>query len=65
VFIEHLNAHTPLRPGLNPAQATDIVWTLTSPEVFSLLTQERGWSQEDYNIRWLSERWRACFCPEN
>jgi hypothetical protein len=27
---------------------------LTSPEVFSLLTQERGWSPEDY-IHWLSE----------
>lgn len=54
MFIEHLNAHTPLRPGLNLAQATDIVWTLTSPEVFSLLTQERGWSPEDY-IHGLSE----------
>ena len=33
---------------MHAAYARDIVWTLTSPEVFLLLTRERGWSKEKY-----------------
>jgi AcrR family transcriptional regulator len=35
--------------------ATDTVWTLTSPEVFLLLTRERGWSAENYS-NWLADK---------
>jgi AcrR family transcriptional regulator len=48
VFVEHL----PLRKGLEREQATEIVWTLTSPEVFRLLTADRGRSRERY-AAWL------------
>ena len=43
-----------LRPGLDPEQATDLVWTLSSPDVFNLLTLDRGWSAERYS-KWLSD----------
>ena len=42
-----------LRPGLSVAAATDILWTLNSPEVWGLLVGQRGWSAK----RW--ERWFA------
>jgi len=53
-FARSLFAHGPLRQGLEQGQAAEIVWTLSSPEVFRLLTQDRGWSREQY-IAWLGE----------
>lgn len=32
----------------------EIVWTITSPQVFRLLIVDRGWSREKY-ISWLGE----------
>jgi AcrR family transcriptional regulator len=51
---EHLAAQKVLRKELNTEQAADIIWAITSPEVFSLLTVERGWSKEQY-VRWLED----------
>ena len=53
-FARSLFAHGPLRQGLEQGQAAEIVWTLSSPEVFRLLTQDRGWSRVQY-IAWLGE----------
>ena len=53
-MVQSLTAHGPLRTGLDVTQGTDIVWTLTSPEVFTLLTVDRGWSREKY-VDWLSD----------
>ena len=44
----------PFRTGMDQAYARDIVWTLTSGEVFLLLTRERGWSKEKY-ADWLTD----------
>ena len=49
IFVQHL----PLRAGLDAAQAAETVWAVTSPEVFSLLTLDRGWPRERYT-RWLA-----------
>lgn len=54
VFVEQLRANGPLRAGLDDVSARDIVWTLTSPEVFLLLTRERGWPRERY-ADWLAD----------
>ena len=54
IFVQHVAARTPLREGLDEAQAAEIVWTLTSPEVFQLLTKDRGWVRERY-VEWLGE----------
>jgi TetR/AcrR family transcriptional regulator of autoinduction and epiphytic fitness len=60
--VQSLSAHGPLREGLDKAQAAEIVWTITSPEVFSLLTTDRGWSRERY-IRWLGDTLARLLLP--
>ncbi len=52
--IQHIAANGPLREGINTTQATDIVWTLMSAEVFLLLTVDRGWSKDQYG-EWLAD----------
>jgi len=42
------------RDNMDEAHARDTVWTLTSGEVFLLLTRERGWSKEKY-AQWLAD----------
>ncbi|MEI2774741.1 MAG: TetR/AcrR family transcriptional regulator [Tetrasphaera sp.] len=41
-----------LRDGLSAAEAADILWTLTSPDVADRLVRRRGWSLERYE-GWL------------
>jgi AcrR family transcriptional regulator len=42
-----------LRPGLDSARARDLLWALTSPELYQLLVIERGWSPDEYES-WLA-----------
>ncbi len=51
--VEQIASNGPFREEMDPASATDLVWTLTSPEVFLLLTRDRGWSKEKY-ADWLA-----------
>ncbi|HXY31149.1 MAG TPA: helix-turn-helix domain-containing protein [Gemmatimonadaceae bacterium] len=51
-FVTALVSNGPLRAGVTPSAATEIVWTLTSPEVHRLLRVDRGWSAERYE-QWL------------
>jgi len=51
-FVEHIAANNGLRAGLDIPGAADLVWTITSPEVFLLLTRDRQYSQEQYSA-WL------------
>ena len=37
-----------LPPGLSVAQATDILWTYSSPEVYDLLVIRSGWNLQQY-----------------
>ena len=43
-----------LRPELTIDAAADTVWVMNSPELFIMLTVERGWSADRYED-WLSE----------
>jgi AcrR family transcriptional regulator len=54
VVARHLSDLGSLREGLDEAQATETIWVITSPEVFSLLLGDRGWTKEHY-IHWLSD----------
>ena len=45
-------ARGPLRDGVSTAEAADVLWTLTSPEVHRLLRVDCGWSAEQY-AGWL------------
>ncbi len=51
-FIDCVTANGALR--VNKLTATETVWLLTSAEVYNLLTIERGWSGEEYEM-WLSQ----------
>jgi AcrR family transcriptional regulator len=52
VFVDALAANAPLRT--TPDEATDTVWTLASPELYTLQTQVAGWSRKRY-AAWLAE----------
>jgi AcrR family transcriptional regulator len=52
-FVQALLSNGPLRAGLEEAAAVDTVWTLTSAEVYRLLTVDRGWPVDRYEA-WLA-----------
>jgi AcrR family transcriptional regulator len=51
-----------LREGVTLAQATDILWTCTSDELYDLLVLQRGWSLPRYT-RFLSDFMIAALLP--
>jgi len=51
---EMLAAKKALRPGLTVQKAADIIFTLDSPEVYLLLTVERGWSPAQWQS-WVTD----------
>ncbi|XUL90147.1 TetR/AcrR family transcriptional regulator [Streptomyces galilaeus] len=53
-FVTHLAEREALRPGIDPAHATDACWALTTTAVFSKLTVEAGWDGATYQ-RWLTD----------
>jgi AcrR family transcriptional regulator len=46
-----LAAEGRLRPGLDPAVAADLIWTLTSVTTWDDLVTRRGWTASDYHER--------------
>jgi AcrR family transcriptional regulator len=54
VLVESLRARQALRPGLDVARASDILWTLNHPDVWLLLVGERGWTPEQWE-RWFAD----------
>lgn len=51
-FVGWVAANGPLRDGIDVEAAGVTVWTLTSAEVYRLLTFERGWPRDRY-VQWL------------
>ena len=43
-----------VRPGLSFDNVRDILWSLTSREMYRMMVIERGWSPEAYE-QWLAE----------
>ncbi len=54
VFVRRVFEHGQVRPDLAESHAAETVWTLSSPEVFRLLTVDRNWSREQYS-QWLAD----------
>lgn len=54
VFVHALTKNRPLRNDLTLDEAAETVFTLSSGEVFTLLTTNRGWSGKQYK-RWLAD----------
>jgi AcrR family transcriptional regulator len=52
-IIRELARRKALRAGLTQRKAADIAYTVMSPEVYRILTVERGWSEDDYEA-WLA-----------
>ncbi len=61
--VQQIASNGPFREKVDEAYATDSVWTLTSPEVFLLLTRDRGWSKEKY-AQWLADTLIQVLLPE-
>ena len=53
VAVSHWVSRGWLRDGLDVERARDMLWTLNSPAVWSLL-KDRGWSDDDY-ATWLAD----------
>ncbi len=49
----HLARRFGLRDGLTEAEAGDVLWALTAPELLDRFTRRRGWSLDTYE-RWLA-----------
>ncbi len=61
-FVRSIAANGPLREGLNEEEASEIVWALTSPELFQLMTVDRGWSRGKY-AGWLADTLTRLLLP--
>jgi AcrR family transcriptional regulator len=53
-FIRYLTVNGSLQADLTPGEAAETVWAISSAEVYSLLTIDRGWSGDQYG-RWLAK----------
>ena len=52
MVVGQIAAHGGLREGMEVSKAAEMIWTMTSPEVFLLLTRDRAYSNEQYAV-WL------------
>ncbi len=53
-LVAYLDEHHMLRKGLALEEATDVLWTLTSYELYRMLVIERHWPPERYEA-WLAQ----------
>ena len=53
-IVESLQARRALRPRLDVARATDILWALNHPDLWLLLVGERGWTPGEWE-RWFAD----------
>ena len=61
-FVRWLADNGPLRDNLSVADAADIVWAVTSPELHHLMRVDRGWPAERYQD-WLTDMLTALLLP--
>jgi AcrR family transcriptional regulator len=61
-FVADVAAAGGLRPGLSIDEAADVVWATNSPELFVMLTDERGWPADRYE-QWLADAWARLLLP--
>lgn len=57
-IVRELARRKALRPGLTQEEAADIGYAVMSPEVYRILTIERGWSEDGYQA-WLAHTLRT------
>ena len=47
-------SHGSLREDLNRGRAAEVIWSMTSPELYLLLTRDLHWTDEQYS-QWLTD----------
>ena len=60
LFAADLAATGELRPGLDPDEIADVVWSMNSAEFFTLLVRERSWDADRF-AAWLADAWTRLF----
>jgi hypothetical protein len=60
LFAADLASVSALRMDLD--EAADIIWATNAPELYQLLTTQRGWSPERYE-RFLADAWHRLLLP--
>jgi AcrR family transcriptional regulator len=60
-FAAELAAVTTLR--VDPREAADIIWATNAPELYQLLTSQRGWTPARYE-HFLADTWRRVLLPD-
>jgi AcrR family transcriptional regulator len=53
-MVEFLSTKSPLRTGLSPERATDVMLLLVGPAAYRTLVADRGWSHAEW-VAWSSE----------
>lgn len=61
-FVRQLIELGPLRRGMSLEEGADLYWATASPEVHYVLTRERGWSADRYQV-WLGDALGALLLP--
>jgi AcrR family transcriptional regulator len=56
LFAADLRATGELRPEQSDDDVADIIWSMNSPEFWTLMVTERGWSEEQFED-WLADAW--------
>lgn len=62
-LMRQIATNGPFRNELDATRAGETVWALASPELFTLLTTELGWSRETYRT-WLADTLIRSLLPE-
>jgi len=63
-LVRDLGPHGTLRVDVILDEAADVIWATASPELFILLTEERGWTHHTYE-QWLADSWTRLLLPSN
>ncbi|GAA0803487.1 TetR/AcrR family transcriptional regulator [Spirilliplanes yamanashiensis] len=58
----HVAGRFGLRPGLSVAEAADVLWALTAPELADRFVRRRGWSLQRYE-EWLATTMADALLP--
>jgi hypothetical protein len=59
---EHLAANGPLSSGMDSHAAGEIIWAMTSQDLYLLFTRDLGWANERY-ANWLNETLTRLLLP--
>ncbi len=59
-----LSGNGPLKDAMTVDHAAAILWTLTSSEVYAMLTRDRRWTDDEYR-RWLADTLDTTMLPRD